>query len=128
MPTETTVQSSIIKYLNSLPKGIAENISGYAQQSGRSDINACVCGRTFKIEVKTIDTSYGKKGATKKQLHYLEQWGNSGAFSCVVYSVEDVKKVLVLSGVIESLAFEKEIKPSGKGVWYDSQNKRWFNI
>ena len=57
MASEASIQSDILDYLNSLPKSKAENVSGNAQQSGRADINACVKGLMFKIEVKTEDTS-----------------------------------------------------------------------
>ena len=56
MASESSIQKHIIDYVNSLPQGRAENVSGNAAQSGRADINACIAGRTFKIEVKTDDT------------------------------------------------------------------------
>ena len=87
MSSEACIQSNIINYINSLPNGRAENVSGNAQQSGRADINACVYGRAFKIEVKTEDTAYGMNGFTLKQRLYLEKWARAGAFSCVVYSI-----------------------------------------
>ena len=91
MATEATIQDDILDYINSLPYGVAENVSGNAKQSGRADVNACVYGYALKIEVKTEDTDYGRRGATTKQRLYLEKWARAGAFSCVVYSVDDVK-------------------------------------
>ena len=124
MALESSIQSQILDYINKLPKGIAENVSGNAQQSGRADINACIDGITFKIEVKTEDTAYGRKGVTAKQRLYLEKWARAGAISCVVYSVEDVKYA------IGSAFFRtpKNLKLSGRGKWYDVQNKRWVDI
>lgn len=126
MASETSIQSNIIDFINALPEGRAENVSGNAQQSGRADINACIQGRTFKIEVKTEDTAYGRKGATPKQRKYLEKWARAGAISCVVYSVED------LAWVITELLWEKSPcrinSLSGRGKWYDVQNKRWVDI
>ena len=142
MAAETTVQSNIIDYINSLPQGRAENVSGNAQQSGRADINACIKGLLFKIEVKTEDTEYGRKGATLKQRLYLEKWARAGAIACVVYSVEDVKWIVqrFTRKVLGNYLFEEskgymsfkyikdEFKLSGRGKWYDVQNKRWVDI
>lgn len=126
MATETTIQSNIIDFINSLPHGTAENVSGNASQSGRADINACIEGRAFKIEVKTEDTKYGRAGATTKQRLYLEKWARAGAVSCVVYSVEDLQWVMqkvrtIIMGI-------PDLKLSGRGKWYDVQNKRWVDI
>lgn len=132
MASETTIQSDIIDYINSLPQGRAENVSGNAQQSGRADINACIEGRTFKIEAKTDETEYGRKGATTKQRLYLEKWARAGAFSCVVYSVDDVKYCIELAGMGELLYMflqqNSNLQLSGRGKWYDVQNKRWVDI
>lgn len=127
MASESSIQSDILAFINSLPQGRAENVSGNAQQSGRADINACIVGRTFKIEVKTEDTSYGRKGATEKQRLYLEKWARAGAISCVVYSVGDIQFV-----IDNELGFfwnhQKRYNLSGRGKWYDVQNKRWVDI
>ena len=142
MASESSIQSNIIDYINALPDGQAENVSGNAQQSGRADINACIGGRAFKIEVKTEDTDYGREGATTKQRLYLERWARAGAISCVVYSVEDVKWVIqrftkrvfgdyLLEDTLIGTNFKyikDEFKLSGRGKWYDVQNKRWVDI
>lgn len=142
MASESTVQSNIIDYINALPYGRAENVSGNARQSGRADINACICGRMFKFEVKTDETDYGKKGATKKQKLYLEKWARAGAFSCVVYSVEDVMWAIqkhlycrigeyVWSETPDHYILKtvkQDLKLSGRGKWYDVQNERWVDI
>jgi hypothetical protein len=141
--SETSIQDDILDYLNSLPQGRAENVSGNAKQSGRADINACIAGITYKIEVKTEDTAYGRKGATTKQRLYLEKWARAGAVACVVYSVDDVKlmvnkhlfnnvrsmeTLLPPAFVDEVSRLKNSIKPSGKGKWYDVENKRWVDI
>lgn len=143
MASESSIQTNIIGYINSLPNGRAENVSGNAQQSGRADINACIDGKTFKIEVKTEDTAYGRKGATLKQQLYLEKWAISGAVSCVVYSVDDVKYMINYPMIVDAIKYpkitpksvtrhienlRKYIHPSGRGKWYDVQNKRWVDI
>lgn len=137
MALETSIQSDILDYINSLPLCQAENVSGNAKQSGRADINACIAGKMFKIEVKTEDTEYGRKGATTKQRLYLEKWSRAGAISCVVYSVGDVKYMLrnhtpfgeMFSIMKENSFLEiQKLKLSGRGKWYDVQNKRWVDI
>ena len=130
MASESTIQSNILDFINALACGQAENVSGNAQQSGRADINACIKGKTFKIEVKTEDTAYGRKGATTKQRLYLERWARAGALSCVVYCVDDVKYLVYKTFGDAHLyyAMRHELKLSGKGKWYDVQNKRWVDI
>ena len=129
MAEESTIQSNIIDYINALPQGRAENVSGNAQQSGRADVNACIAGRTFKIEVKTEDTEYGRKGATTKQRLYLEKWARAGAFSCVAYSVGDVQfSIDIALGFSLLVKKQKSYELSGRGKWYDVQNKRWVDI
>lgn len=129
MASEYSIQSNIIDYINLLPNGRAENVSGNAQQSGRADINACIDGRTFKIEVKTEDTAYGRSGMTTKQRLYLEKWARAGAISCVVYSVGDVAYVIAIMFRLYPTSLNiDDIQVSGKGKWYDVQNKRWVDI
>ena len=129
MASETSIQENILDYINSLPYGRAENVSGNAKQSGRADINACVYGYTLKIEVKTADTRYGREGATTKQRLYLEKWARAGAFSCVAYSVEDVKYCIGLLLRKHSMfSTISNLQLSGRGKWYDVQNKRWVDI
>lgn len=89
--TESDVQSKILKYLNSLPECVAENVSGNARQSGRADVNGCYKGRCFKIELKCEDTGYQP---TKQQLLYLKRWEKAGALVGICHSIEEVKEVL----------------------------------
>lgn len=93
MALESTIQSSVLEYLNSIDGCIAENVSGNNKQSGRADINGCLNGRCFKIELKSPD--HGNK-ATKKQLYYLKKWAKAGAITGVCYSLDEVKKLLGL--------------------------------
>lgn len=88
---EGSLQSKVLEYLNSLPWCIAENVSGNAQQSGRSDINACYKGRCLKIELKDPTTGYQP---SQQQLLYLKKWAAAGAKTGVCYSVEEVKLLL----------------------------------
>ena len=88
MGFESNFQSTVLKYLNSLPGCRAENVSGNANQSGRPDINGCYRGRMFKIELKTPDN---KNEATKKQQLELRKWKNSGCAVAVIYSMDLLK-------------------------------------
>ena len=89
--SESGLQSSVLKYLNSLPGCIAENVSGNANQSGRADINACYKGKCVKIELKDHDTAYK---ATKLQELYLLKWKKAGAVTAVCRSLEEVKALI----------------------------------
>lgn len=88
---EGNLQSKVLDYLNSLPRCIAENVSGNADQSGRADINACYKGRCLKIELKDPETGYQP---SQQQLLYLKKWAAAGAKTGVCYSVEEVKFLL----------------------------------
>ena len=90
--SETNIQTAVLKYLNSLPECIAENVSGNSRQSGRADINGCYKGRCLKIELKDPNDENYK--ATQQQKLYLKKWKLAGALVGVCYSVDDVKKLL----------------------------------
>lgn len=85
---ESDFQSRALQYLNSLPGCRAENVSGNAMQSGRPDINGCLYGRMFKIELKIPDH---KNSATKKQELELRKWSVVGAAVGVLYSMDALK-------------------------------------
>lgn len=89
---EKDLQSKVLAYLNSIPRCIAENVSGNADQAGRADINACYKGRSIKIELKDGDTKYK---ATLRQTLYLKKWEKAGAMVKVCRTLEDVKNVIL---------------------------------
>lgn len=89
--SETSLQTTVLNYLNGLPNCMAENVSGNASQSGRADINVCYKGHCIKIELKDPDTGYEP---TKHQLLYLKKWELAGALVGVCYSLQDVKNLL----------------------------------
>jgi hypothetical protein len=99
MPLESTIQSSILKYLNSLPDCVAENVSGNAAQSGRPDINACIEGCSYRIEVKSPDHGYMP---SKKQITNLKRWARAGAICVVVWSLDEVKFIVKKKGAFSS--------------------------
>lgn len=88
---ETSFQSAVLKYLNSLPECIAENVSGNARQSGRADINACYKGVCLKLELKDGDTDYQ---ATEQQKLYLLKWKKAGATVAVCRYLDEVKEII----------------------------------
>lgn len=90
MAIEASITKSIMDYLNSLQGCICEKIKGDSTASGRSDINGCYKGRSFKIEAKTADN---RNKATKKQVYYLKCWFRAGAVVMVAYSLRFVKEV-----------------------------------
>ena len=92
---ESSLQAQVLKYLNSLPSCIAENVSGDSSQSGRSDISGCWKKRAFRIELKVTDN--GNK-PSKKQLFELLRWQKAGAIVMVAYTLNDIKQVFKRSG------------------------------
>lgn len=97
MPKESSFQSQTLVYLNSINGCVAENVSGNSAQSGRADINGCIKGRSFRIELKVPD--HGNV-PSKKQLYDLLRWQKSGALVMVAYTIEDIKLVFRKDGSI----------------------------
>lgn len=96
MAREQVIVQQILKYINGLPHGVAEKVQGTARSSGKSDINACINGRSIRIEVKTAD--HGNK-ESKKQSINLKRWSAAGAVCDVVYSLEELKDLLEKNNV-----------------------------
>lgn len=88
---ESVIVNSILKYINSLPQGVAEKLIGNATGAGKADINACYKGRSLRIEVKSPE--HGNK-ASQRQLVNLKRWRAAGAKTLVAYSLTDVKKLI----------------------------------
>lgn len=97
MPKESSLQSQALVYLNSINGCVAENVSGNSAQSGRADINGCIKGRSFRIELKVPD--HGNV-PSKKQLYDLLRWQKAGALVMVAYTMEDIKLVFRKDGSI----------------------------
>ena len=91
MVREISIVDRIITYINNMPQGVAEKVQGTLRSSGKSDINACINGRSIRLEVKTAD--HGNK-ESKKQSINLRRWSAAGAVCGVVYSLEEVKELL----------------------------------
>lgn len=93
MPLESSITKSVLTYLNSLPSCVAEKVAGSGQSSGKADINGCINGRSFRIEMKTPD--HGNKASLKQELN-LKRWERAGAITGVCYSLQDVKELIKL--------------------------------
>lgn len=91
MPLESAITQSIIKYINSLPYGIAEKVPGSAIASGRPDINGCYKGYCLRLEIKSPD--HGNK-ASAKQLYNLQKWEKASAVIGVLHSLDDAKQLI----------------------------------
>lgn len=115
MGFESSFQSTVLKYLNSLPGCKAENVSGNANQSGRPDINGCYRGRMFKIELKTPDN---KNEATKKQFLELRKWKNAGCAVAVIYDMDILKEMFSFDWYSMGSAGGDSIDFNGCHSWY----------
>ena len=114
MGFESSFQSTVLKYLNSLPGCKAENVSGNANQSGRPDINGCYKGRMFKIELKTPDN---KNEATKKQSLELRKWKNVGCAVAVIYDMDMLKEMFSFDWCFFEQAHGDKVE-NGCHSWY----------
>ena len=106
IPLERTVTTTILKYLNSLPRCYAIKTHGNRYSNGQPDILGCIDGQAFALEVKRPmplpkdapveprNAFWRALGATPLQVAMLEQWERSGAIVGVVRSVEDVERIL----------------------------------
>jgi hypothetical protein len=93
---EAVVQP-ILKYVNSLPQAKAVNMhGGIFSERGTPDIIGSIKGRTVAFECKR-DT---KEEPTGIQKWRLSEWLMAGAVVGGVSSVEHVKLILQLMGVI----------------------------
>lgn len=93
---EAVVQP-ILKYINSLPQAKAVNMHGSIfSERGTPDIIGSIKGRTVAFECKR-DT---KEEPTDIQKWRLSEWLMAGAVVGGVSSVEHVKLILQLMGVI----------------------------
>jgi hypothetical protein len=116
--SETEIQRELLEYLNAIPECIAEvdkNIpvkgrsnNSKFQKNFRSDINGCIKGRSFKIEVKEVEVhehikrnldsiiSNPKKYQEryKGQYDYMQEWKIKGALVGFASSIDDVNEIL----------------------------------
>lgn len=93
----TGVVQPILRYLNTLPKSKAINVHGsiYTER-GTPDILGCINGRMVAFECKRSE----KEDPEKIQEWRLSEWLASGAIVGCVSSVDHVKLILQIMGVL----------------------------
>ena len=95
-PLEDSVVRAILKYINKLPRCVAEKTHGSGYKAGQPDVTACVAGRRVELEVKRL----GGGDATPLQKRSLEKWASGGAVVGCVHSVDEVKDLFEAHGLI----------------------------
>ena len=88
---EKTIQSEIIKWINSLEKGYAV-VYQATDIRGVPDIFACIDGRFFAFEVKRVD---GVVSAIQKAT--IRMINRAGGVALPVKTLEDVQIAVTLS-------------------------------
>lgn len=102
---EKGVTRTVLKHLNELPGCYARKV-GATQYgtNGEPDIDACLNGRTLKIEMKAP----GKKSTvTPIQELAQERWRRAGALVLVADSWPDVEQQLIDAGFIGAVRLAK---------------------
>lgn len=93
---EGRIVTKVLAYLNALPDGHARKVHGNAFTVGEPDVDACVRGRSVKVEIKVPG---GR--ATPLQAAVLDKWRAAGALAFVAHSVDEVRDGLRGVGLIE---------------------------
>lgn len=92
------VVEPILKYLNSLPNSKAINIHGSIfSERGTPDVIGCIRGHTVAFECKRDAT----EDLERIQKWRLSEWLSAGAVVGGVSSVDHVKLILQIMGVME---------------------------
>lgn len=87
MAFEKSITNSVLKYLNSIEGCVAEKVAGTSSSSGKADINGCIRGRSFRIEMKSPE--HGNKASTKQEVNLL-RWKKAGSVCLICYSLQEV--------------------------------------
>jgi len=93
---ERQITDKIMAYLKALPGCYAFKEHGSGYTSGQPDIIGCYRGKCFLIEVKRPG---GRP--TQLQLKILAAWSKSGAYTAVVYSLDEAKEFM--KGLMEDV-------------------------
>lgn len=87
---EKVLVRKILQYLNSLPNCFAwKSWGGMYSVAGIPDVICCYFGYFIAFEVKV-----GKNKPTKLQEKTIDQIKNAGGKAYVVYSLDEVKKIM----------------------------------
>lgn len=90
MVLESTIQTNIKKWINSLPGGRCVVYTAHAKGNrGHADLYGCIRGQAFFIEVK----QEGKE-PTALQAAELRKWAKAGALCGSATSVDEAKAIL----------------------------------
>lgn len=115
MAIETTITGGVVSFLEGLPHCTVEKLKGSATSSGKSDLNGCYCGRSFRFEMKTPDH---RNRSSAKQNIDLRRWYNAGAIVAVVYSKQFIVELFNRSGEWYQLGGNYTMKePNGCISW-----------
>ncbi len=97
-PTEKVISNNIIKWIKALPNAHARKVHGGPYGTiGEPDIDACIQGRTVKIEVKRPGKGYT---LTPHQEAAIGRWNDAGAVAFVATSIDDVQLALTAAGLL----------------------------
>jgi hypothetical protein len=94
-PLESDIKAGILRYLRSIPGLTVRNIQTFGipgrinSAKGTPDIVMCWKGRVVWLEVKRP----GQKPSPEQET-FIFSWRNSGGEAYVVYSLEDVDKIV----------------------------------
>jgi hypothetical protein len=94
-PSEDSIVKAILRYINKLPRCVAEKTHGSAFKSGQLDITAAIAGRRVELEVKRPG-----KDATPLQQRRMEKWASGDAVVGCVHSVAEVWDLFEAHGMI----------------------------
>lgn len=98
-PRETSITQTIIRKLNALDQAHAHKVHGGPYgASGEPDIDACIHGRTVKIEVKRPSQ---RATLTPLQAKALDRWKAAGAIAFVACSWDEVASTLRTHDLID---------------------------
>ena len=99
MPTgmkqyESSLNSKVVKYLNSLPNSHCYKRHAGPFRKGRADVAGTIQGMSIELEGKIGDNT-----PTPLQREWLSDAGKAGAVTGVFYSLADVKRILKENGI-----------------------------
>jgi len=102
--SESIIVTSILKYLNSVPRCRAIKIHGSVfMQAGTPDIFGCIHVHHDDLHVGQMLCFEAKVPGNKPtpiQEHELKSWWECGAICAVVHSVDEVKHILEANGLL----------------------------
>lgn len=113
--SEADIVSDVINYIRSLPLGHARKVHGDAYtQVGEPDVDACVRGRSVKLEGKT-----DRSRPTAVQAQAMKRWRAAGALVGWFRSRADVEALLEH---LDDPNFEADLERPGCGCLLHSRN------